>query len=230
MTRCVFVLDLFNGSAVHAVRGEREKYQPIGAKSRVIETSDPLSILEILRPKEVYVADLDRIMGSGENLDLIGEICRKAETMADVGISSFGELDLLPHTCKPVLGTETGALSLIERASSKREVAVSVDLFGGEVLARDPSLKVPPLDLIQKLNSLPIEEVILLALDRVGTSMGLDERFLAEAADLSDHPVLLGGGMKDESDLERLRELGLAGALVATAVHEGKIPLDTIRR
>ena len=63
MTRCVFVLDLFNGSAVHAVRGEREKYQPIGAKSRVVETSDPISILDELKPKEVYVADLDRITG-----------------------------------------------------------------------------------------------------------------------------------------------------------------------
>jgi len=29
--------------------------------------------------------------------------------------------------------------------------------------------------------------------------------------------------------LERLEDLGLAGALVATAVHEGKIPLDAIR-
>jgi len=230
MTRRVFVLDLFNGSAVHAVRGEREKYQPIAAKSRVVGTSDPLSILEVLRPKEVYVADLDRITGSGENLDLICEIAGRAETMADVGISSFGELDLLLHTCKPVLGTETGALSLIERASSKRGIAVSVDLFGGEVLARDPSLKIPPLDLICELNPFPIREIILLSLDRVGTSMGLDEVFLRKAADLSDHPVLLGGGVKDESDLDRLEDLGLAGALVATAVHDGKISPDAVRR
>jgi phosphoribosylformimino-5-aminoimidazole carboxamide ribotide isomerase len=230
MTRCVFVLDLFNGSAVHAVRGEREKYQPIGAKSRVVETSDPLSILEALRPKEVYVADLDRIMGSGDNLDLIGELARKSETMADVGISSVEELDLLPSDCTPVLGTETGSLSLIERASSRRNVTVSIDIFRGEVLTCDPVLKFTPLELICELNSLSIKEIILLSLDRVGTSMGLDEGFLRKAADLSDNPVLLGGGVKDGSDLERLEELGLAGALVATAIHEGKIPLDAIRR
>jgi phosphoribosylformimino-5-aminoimidazole carboxamide ribotide isomerase len=230
MTRCVFVLDLFNGSAVHAVRGEREKYQPIGAKSRVVETSDPLSILEALRPKEVYVADLDRIMGSGDNLDLIGELARKSETMADVGISSVEELDLLPSDCTPVLGTETGSLSLIERASSRRNVTVSIDIFRGEVLTGDPALKFTPLELICELKQLSIKEIILLSLDRVGTSMGLDEGFLRKAADLSDHPVLLGGGVKDGSDLERLEELGLAGALVATAIHEGKIPLDAIRR
>jgi len=230
MTRCVFVLDLFNGSAVHAVRGEREKYQPIAAMSRVVETSDPISILELLRPKEVYVADLDRITGSGDNLDLIGEIARKAETMADIGVSSLKDLDLLPISCKPVLGTETGSFDLIERASARRDVAVSVDLFGGEVLTHDPALKVQPLDLIRKLNALPLKEIILLSLDRVGTSKGLDEAFLRKAADLSDHPLLLGGGVKDGSDLERLGELGLAGALVATAVHDGKIPLDAIRR
>lgn len=230
MTRCVFVLDLFNGSAVHAVRGERKKYQPIETKSLVVNTSDPLSILDELKPREVYVADLDRITGIGDNLELIGEMVRKAETMADIGISSVGELDLLPPDCRPVLGTETGSFDLIERASSRRKVTVSIDLFGGDILTRDPSLKIPPLDLIRKLNPLPIKEIILLSLDRVGTSKGLDERFLATVADLSDHPILLGGGVKDESDLARLEGLGIAGALVATAVHDGKISLDSIRR
>ncbi len=230
MTRCVFVLDLFNGSAVHAVRGEREKYKPIGAKSRVVETSDPLSILEALRPKEVYVADLDRIMGTGDNLDLIGEMSQKAETMADVGISSVGELDLLPPSVTPVLGTETGSLSLIKGASSRRNVTVSIDIFRGEVLSRDPALKFTPLELICELNQLPVKEIILLSLDRVGTSMGLDEGFLRKAVNLSERPVLLGGGVKDGSDLDRLEALGIAGTLVATAVHEGKIPLDAIRR
>jgi len=229
MTRCVFVLDLFNGSAVHAVRGEREKYQPIAKMSKIVDTSDPLSILNELKPKEVYVADLDRITGSGDNLALIGEMARKAETMADVGISSVEELALLPPNCTPVLGTETGSFDLINRAASKREVTVSVDLFGGEVLTRDHALKVPPLYLVRRLNDLPLKEIILLSLDRVGTSKGLDEVFLRKAADLSDHPVLLGGGVKDGSDLERLEELGLAGALVATAVHDKSIPLERIR-
>ena len=229
MTRCVFVLDLFNGSAVHALRGEREKYRPIQETSKIVATCDPLAILDLLRPKEVYVADLDRIMGTGDNLDLIGEIARKAETMADVGISSTGELDLLASEVTPVLGTETGSFDLIEEASLKREVVVSIDLFGGAVLARDPALRVYPLDLIRRLNPLPLKEIILLSLDRVGTSAGLDEIFLRKAARLSAHPLLLGGGVKDASDLERLEDLGIAGALVATAVHRGTIPLEAIR-
>ncbi|HII07913.1 MAG TPA: nickel transporter [Methanotrichaceae archaeon] len=230
MTRCVFVLDLFNGSAVHAVRGEREKYQPIEMSSKVVKTSDPLSILDDLLPREVYVADLDRITGSGDNLELIGEIVRKAETMADIGISSLQELDLFPPSCTPVLGTETVSFDIIERASSRRKVTVSIDLFGGEVLTRDPSLMIPPLDLIRELNPLPIKEIILLSLDRVGTSIGLEESFLRAATDLSDHPVLLGGGVKDASDLERLEEMGLAGALVATAIHDGSVPLERMRQ
>ena len=229
MIRCVFVLDLFNGSAVHALRGEREKYRPIQEMSKIVVTSDPLSILDLLRPKEVYVADLDRITGSGDNLDLIGEIGKKAEMMADVGISSVEELEFLPRPCKPVLGTETGSFDLIMAASLKREVVVSIDLFRGAVLARDPALRVSPLDLIRRLNPLPLKEIILLSLDRVGTSAGLDEIFLRKAAGLSAHPLLLGGGVKDASDLDRLEDLGIAGALVATAVHRGTIPLEAIR-
>ncbi len=69
--RCIFVLDIFNGAVVHAVRGEREHYQPIDGYSHVVTTSDPLRVLEEIRPREVYVADLNRLTGRGDNLQII---------------------------------------------------------------------------------------------------------------------------------------------------------------
>ncbi len=229
MMRCVFVLDLFNGEVVHAVRGERDKYVSIEKSSLVVDTSDPIQILETLAPREVYVADLDRITGSGDNLDVIGQISERARTMADIGISSIEDVELLPRGCIPVLGTETASLDLIKKASDIRDVTVSVDLISGRVLTQDPALQVSPLDLIRELNDPSLKEIILLALDRVGTSEGFDDLFLRSAALESEHELLLGGGVKDESDLDELKSLGLAGALVATALHLGKVPLERIR-
>jgi phosphoribosylformimino-5-aminoimidazole carboxamide ribotide isomerase len=227
---CVFVLDIFNGAVVHANRGERSRYELIERFSRVVSTSDPLEILEEIGPAEVYVADLNRLIGSGDNLNLIKQISHKTKTMADIGISALADLQILPARVLPVLGTETASLELLERAAKLKQIIVSLDMKRENVLTSDPELMISPLDAIQKLNDLQLEKVILLDLDRVGTSCGLDESFLRECVLLSRHPLYIGGGVKDEADLLVLDQLGIEGALVATAVHDGSIPLHMLRR
>jgi phosphoribosylformimino-5-aminoimidazole carboxamide ribotide isomerase len=102
-------------------------------------------------------------------------------------------------------------------------------MLRSRVITRDPELMLAPLEVIRRLNGIPIDGVILLELDRVGTSLGLDTDFLEKAVSVSDHPLILGGGVKGVGDLRTLEGLGFRGALVATAVHNGKIPLETIR-
>lgn len=228
--RCIFVLDILNGAVVHAVRGERKCYEPIDRSSKIVSNSQPLHILEELEPREVYVADLNRLMGEGDNSATICEISTRTKTMADIGISNIEDLKSLPGAVSPILGTETASLDLIKEAALKRKIVVSIDMKGGKVLTRDPLLAgLTPLDVLQVLNDLPLEAVILLELSRVGTSAGLDLQLLEKAAMQSKHPLILGGGVKGEEDLLALEGMGFSGALVATAVHNGKIPLERIR-
>jgi len=224
--RCIFVLDILNGAVVHAVRGERSRYEPIAGFSQIVSTSEPLGILQELRPREVYVADLNLLTGRGDNLAAIKKISTMARTMADTGISKAGDLDRLPASISAILGTETASLQLIEDAARECRVVVSIDMMKRKVLAHDPELAgQTPLQLLQRLNGLNLESVILLEMDKVGTSAGLDRQFLEEAAAASKHPLILGGGVKGEEDLQALQEMGFAGALLATAVHNGRIPV-----
>lgn len=228
--RCIFVVDIFNGTVVHAVRGEREHYEPIDRYSKIVTTSDPKDVIRAVRPKEVYIADLNQIMGKGENLEAIGKISRLARTMADIGISSLSNLDYLPERVTPVLGTETASLKLMEEATLQREIIVSLDMKNRKVLSRDKELAAnSPWEMLRRLNGFPLAWVILLELDRVGTSLGLDSDFLEKAVSISDHGLILGGGVKGVEDLHALEQLGFRGALVATAVHNGRIPLEMLR-
>ena len=119
---------------------------------------------------------------------------------------------------------------MMEEAALHRKVVASLDMKNRKVLTRDPLLaKQDPLQVLRLLNDLPLEGVILLELDRVGTSLGLDEEFLKKAALISEHPLILGGGVGSMEDLTMLGELGFSGALVATAVHNGKIPVELVR-
>jgi phosphoribosylformimino-5-aminoimidazole carboxamide ribotide isomerase len=54
-------------------------------------------------------------------------------------------------------------------------------------------------------------------------------RFLENAAKACRHPLILGGGVKDEDDLRILEKRGFSGVLVATAVHNGNIPVARLR-
>ncbi len=150
--------------------------------------------------------------------------------MADVGISRMGDLYRLPAEVSPVLGTETASFGLMKEAAGRRRTIVSIDMVKRRVLTRDAEMQAEgAVEMLQRLNGLPLQAVILLELDRVGTASGLDGEFLQEAASVSDHALILGGGVKGVEDLQVLEGLGFAGALVATAVHNGSIPLSMVR-
>lgn len=227
---CIFVLDLFNGAVVHAVRGKRSLYEPIDRFSRIVSSSDPIAVVKEIKPKEIYIADLNLLTGSGDNLAVIREISRLTKTMADIGASRISDLNRLAYDVSPVLGTETASLKLIEEASLHRDIVVSIDMKAGQVLARDAELsRQTSLDILARLNSLPLEAIILLDLSRVGTSLGLNREFLEMAVSISNHALILGGGVRDVDDLRTLEDMGFSGALVATAVHNGRIPLKMLR-
>ncbi|MGA9098388.1 MAG: HisA/HisF-related TIM barrel protein [Methanotrichaceae archaeon] len=229
--RCIFVLDLFNGAVVHAVRGgERSRYEAVERFSRIATSSNPIEVIGKIRPKEVYVADLNMLMGKGDNLAIIKKISRLAKTMADIGASQISDLGYLPKDISPILGTETASLRFIQETSLFRDITVSIDIKNGKILTEDPGLICQePLDFLRRLNEVHLEAVILLDLDRVGVSSGLNKKFLEKAVSVSDHSLILGGGISDTEDLKLLEEIGFKGALTATAVHNGRIPLEILR-
>jgi phosphoribosylformimino-5-aminoimidazole carboxamide ribotide isomerase len=218
--RVVGVIDLKAGTAVHAVRGERERYRPIG---------DPLSLARKFRLDELYVADLDAITGTGGNDAVIRGLAREARVMVDAGVSAPDParalLRLGAH--RVVVGTETlTGLDALDRLIAEiPELVLSVDLREGRTLSPHPQLAgLPALDALARLHRAGLHEVIVLDLARVGSGAGPDVRLIAELhAAYPDLELLAGGGVRDGEDLLALEHAGAAGALVATALHRGVI-------
>lgn len=232
MFRIIFVLDILNGTTVHAVRGERSKYKPVTG-SIICASSFPLDIISALAPREAYIADLDRLQHLGDNFELIKKISGKTRTMADIGAQNIKDVEncaIIADTV--ILGTETASLDLIEKAAIRfpGRINVSIDMKNGKVLARDRNLEIGHVELVRKLNDYDIRDFIILDLSRVGTGAGIDVDFLKGISASSSHDVLVGGGIKDMDDIKSLERIGISGALVATAVHSGKIPANLIRK
>jgi phosphoribosylformimino-5-aminoimidazole carboxamide ribotide isomerase len=214
VVRVVGVIDLKAGAAVHAVRGERERYRPLG---------DPLAIARRFGLDELYVADLDAIAGSGANNALIAALAREARVMVDAGVNepepARALLDL--GVDRVVVGTET--LADADAFARVPDAVLSVDLRDGRVLSRDPRLAgMSALDAVARLHHTALREVIVLDLARVGTGAGPDVAPIsAIQAAFPALELLAGGGVRDADDLRALEAAGAAGALVATALHRG---------
>ncbi|WP_440953135.1 HisA/HisF-related TIM barrel protein [Methanococcoides sp. FTZ1] len=235
MFRTVFVFDVYNHNAVHAQGGDRRKYRPVHESSSICTTSDPVEIVRDLRPKEVYIADLNRLQVEGSpdfNFDVIRGVSAQSETMLDAGIISFEDIlsviDLASH---PVLGTETASLDTISKIALEypSRVNVSIDKKDGSILSSDPSMPDDPFEIVEILNGLDINDVIFLDMDMVGTSAGFDAQFLSLIADVCEHDVLLGGGVRGPEDIRQLEDIGIKGALVATALYNGSIPVTMLQ-
>jgi len=213
--RVVGVIDLKAGAAVHAVRGERERYRPIG---------DPLSLARRFRLEELYVADLDAIAGTGDNDDVIAALAREARVMVDAGVYEPQRartlLELGVH--RVVVGTETLAdADALDRLLP--EAVLSVDLREGRTVSPDPQLAgLQALDAVAHLHRPGLREVIVLDLARVGSGAGPDVAAIARIhAAFPELELFAGGGVRDAEDLRALARAGAAGALVATALHRG---------
>jgi phosphoribosylformimino-5-aminoimidazole carboxamide ribotide isomerase len=227
--RVVGVIDLKDGTAVHAVRGERERYRPV----RSVVTGDDGDALSLARGylglgiEEVYVADLDAITGTGENRATIAALAREARVMVDAGVSEpepVREL-LALGAHRVIVGTET------LRDAVPAGVVLSLDLRDGRLLSPDPRLVgLPAPDALARLYRPELCEVIVLDLARVGSGAGLDIELIAELhAAFPDVELLAGGGVRDAGDLHALEDAGAAGALVATALHTGVIGSRELR-
>ena len=218
-----FVIDILNGEVVRAFRGERKNYYPISRFSKVVGVDDPIGVVEVVKPKFLYVADLDRITGRGNNTRTIEILASKVKHLiADCGFKSPEELNGLRFT--PVLGTETFDMAQLEEV--RIPVFVSLDIKEGRLLSNS-NLKFE--SLIEYLNTFSLLGLIVLTLDRVG-SCSLDLKTIEKAVDLSENPVFAGGGVGSIEDLRRLKEIGCRGVLIATAVHNGSIGLEVVRK
>ena len=73
--------------------------------------------------------------------------------------------------------------------------------------------------------------VIAMTLAKVGSGAGPDlERLAAVKAMAGRRQVFAAGGVRDGADLDDLQAAGIAGALVASALHDGRLDGATLAR
>lgn len=226
------VIDVRHGEAVAAVRGQRADYRPLA--TALAAGSEPAAVargyLSLYRFTQIYVADLDGIEGRGPNGGLVAGL--HAAMPDDVRLwiddgtpaeMAAARLAGAPHD-RLVIGTESlrqpAALAAL-RALPADGYVLSLD-FKGEAFDGPPEVLAD--------NGFWPEAVIVMTLGRVGSREGPDLARLSDVvARAGGRRVYAAGGVRHRADLLELASIGVAGALVATALHAGTIKAGDLR-
>jgi phosphoribosylformimino-5-aminoimidazole carboxamide ribotide isomerase len=226
--RIVPVLDLKRGIVVHARRGDRAGYGPLC--SPLVEGSEPVAVARALcahtGSDRLYVADLDAIAGAPPDLETLRRLAAVAELWVDAGATTAARAAALGSAgaARNVIGTESLSDAGYEGGGGPAPV-LSVDLRDGVLISpRSQLAGSGPDAAIGLAVELGARELLVIDLARVGSRAGPPLEAVATlAAALPGVDVYAGGGVRDDRDLHALGRAGAAGALVATALHDGVI-------
>jgi phosphoribosylformimino-5-aminoimidazole carboxamide ribotide isomerase len=176
----------------------------------------------------LYVADLDAIERRGSNdailrrlqAEFAGLMFWVDRGIADRRAAEDWLRDGLGHL---VLGSETlPDAELVRRFADDARVILSLD-FRADAFLGPPALLSEPHDWPEK--------VIVMTLARVGSGAGPDlPRLTAIRVSAPTRKIYAAGGVRDRADLIALQEAGIAGALVASSLHDGRLTGPDIER
>jgi phosphoribosylformimino-5-aminoimidazole carboxamide ribotide isomerase len=217
------VIDLMGGQVVRARMGDRASYRPL--ESPLSPTSDPIDVvrgvLGIFPFPRLYVADLDAIQGGGDNRQTLRRIRAEfplLQMWVDNGAADASSLHALigADLGTPVIGSESQRDStLIAQHRDSMRIVLSLD-FRGDAFQGPQEILAEP--------ALWPQRVIVMTLARVGTGAGPDlARFAAIRSIAGGREIYAAGGVRNAADLRALKETGVSGALIATALHERQI-------
>jgi phosphoribosylformimino-5-aminoimidazole carboxamide ribotide isomerase len=220
------VIDLMDGNVVTAIRGQRHSYQP--SCTLLCSSCEPQAVLTALLQLHgfdtVYIADLNGIRGDGSNIEVIE---RLQQTHAEITFwvdNGVTDLERLTQIGRPVIGTES--LNSFEHLNhlltSLPSPILSLD-FLDDVFNGPKGL--------EHQSQLWPNEVIVMTLSRVGSASGPDTSKLKLLKKLCPDCLLYAaGGIRDQQDVRLLSSLGINGALISTALHQGAIDSKELDR
>ena len=228
------VLDLMGGRVVRGVAGRRAEYRPV--VSRLTASDRPLAVARAFRASfgltELYVADLDAVAGAGPALAAFAELTADGFRLwIDAGVRGMDRVRLLTGAGAGavVVGLETvrGPAVLAEAcAAFGRRILFSLDLKEGKPLGdATPWGTADPEAIADRARALGVRRLIVLDLERVGVGGGPGTEALCArlTAAHRDVEVIAGGGVRGPDDLRRLKACGVRAALVASALHDGRL-------
>ncbi|WP_238993547.1 bifunctional 1-(5-phosphoribosyl)-5-((5-phosphoribosylamino)methylideneamino)imidazole-4-carboxamide isomerase/phosphoribosylanthranilate isomerase PriA [Nocardioides caldifontis] len=185
----------------------------------------------------IHLVDLDAAFGRGSNRELLAEIVGRVDVKVEMsgGIRDDESLEAALATGCRRVNIGTAALEKPEwcaAAIAKHgdRVAVGLDVRGRTLAARGWTREGGDLfEVLARLDSEGCARYVVTDVNKDGMLQGPNLELLRDVCAATDRPVVASGGITELADLEALQGLlddGVEGAIVGTALYEGRFTLE----
>ena len=203
-----------------------------------IYSDDPLEqavLFEQLGVKSVHITDLDgSFSGHLCNLRVIQDMLELSGLAIELvgGIRSMENIDTLID-----LGVSRVVVG-IQVLRDKELTKKAFDKYGDKILpgidARDGMVAIEGFETslgktaavaLKEIQAMGINKIIYTDLRRYGSMKGPNFQGIEEMVETSGMDIVVAGGISDYKSLRRLKEIGVAGAVIGKAIYSGNIEI-----
>ena len=224
-------VDVADGQAVRLVQGEAGSETGYG---------DPLEAAQLWQTggaEWVHLVDLDAAFGRGSNRELLARVVGALDVKVELsgGIRDDASLEAALATgCARVnLGTaalETPDWCAKAIANYGDRIAVGLDVRGTTLAARGWTKEGGDLwEVLARLDAEGCARYVVTDVNKDGMLQGPNLELLKTVCAATDRPVVASGGITELDDLAALQALvpdGIEGAIIGTALYEGRFTLE----
>ena len=185
----------------------------------------------------LHLVDLDAAFGRGNNRDLLARIVGTLDIKVEMsgGIRDDESLEAALSTGCRRVNIGTAALENPEWcakviAEHGDRIAIGLDVRGRTLAARGWTRDGGDLyEVLARLDSEGCARYVVTDVNKDGMLQGPNLELLHDVCAATDRPVVASGGITELADLEALTglvEQGVEGAIIGTALYEGRFTLE----
>lgn len=187
----------------------------------------------------LHIVDLDAALGLGDNRSIIKEVIQgtRAEIQAGGGVREVADVEALLELGVQRVIVGTRAIDDPEwlKAVSKKHpgrITVAADIREGLVVRKGwtESSGIPVLELLARLENLPLGGILCTDVSREGRMGGIDLPGARSVVEGTRHPVWISGGITTVDELEALDQAGAVGAVLGMALYTETLPSTQVAR
>lgn len=222
-------IDLKDGACVQLVGGDvrQEKVRiedPVAQARKFVEQG----------AKWIHIVDLDRALGTGNNLQVIKKILEEPGARFQVGggVRFTEDIDALfeANAARVVIGTravtdEKWFTHVCERYGQR--VIAAIDARGDDILIKgwqeESGRKLIPW--AEQADRLGLGGFLYTDVTKEGRMQGANAEGIANLVKRVNAPVLASGGVRDMDDIQAVWEAGAWGVVVGMAAYTGSLDL-----
>jgi len=183
----------------------------------------------------LHVVDLDRAFGVGDQTSLIAALVKRLAIPVQVtgglrdadAVAGLRDVGVQRALVDAVVATDARLLAELGDQFAEDSLGLALDVLDGRPWGRrwEGADRHALTGLARRATGAGLKVIALTDLGREGLLMGPDVETAARLMRETGAEVLVSGGVGSLADLARIRDAGLAGAIVGRALDEGRFTL-----